>query len=212
MENYVLKPKDYMMLRITNAYIKPNIYRDGRLVARFRNFSGAPTHFNTKGGDRSFLIDLNRKGNAERPFLIEFGNNDPMIGWRPVTIEEVIAMGWKVDIFDAREKYPEREYSPDYVPNADLKVVVKEHEPQYASWNPKVFQHMDGREEPFSLVFHPNPMNQNELPIETLDDMWIDQAQICLTHTDKNVAYLNFMHVYPQNRTLRSPNYGDWSR
>lgn len=212
MENYRLQPNDGMKIRITNAFIKRNVYRDGRLIARWRNFSGAPTHFNSRGGDRRFTIDLNLRGNAESPFMIEFGNN--RVGWRPVTIEDLVEMGWKIDIYDVRIAKPDvvLQNPDEYIPNANIEVVVKEHEEKYKDRDPKVFQHMDGRDEPFMLVFHPNPMNQNELPIETLDEMWIDKAQICLNHSDMNKAYLDFMHVYPKNRDLRARNYGDWTR
>lgn len=214
MENYKLQPGDRRQIRITNAFVRPNVYDDsGRLRSMWRNFSGAPTRFDTRGGKRSFTIDLNRKGNKDYPFAIEFGSDDPNVGWRPVTVEELIHMGWQINIYDVRTAKPDVVLTDpaNYVPNAHLDVIVKEHEAQYKYRDPKIFQYVEGRDKPLKMVFHPNPLDTDEIPIEPLDTMWFDRVQIRLNHSEKNKAYLESMHVYPRIDT-RPRNYDDWTR
>lgn len=111
---------DYVMMRITGAYLKPN-----RETAIWRNFSGRPTNLNPKGGNRYFTIDLNKSQ------IIEIGNDQ--VGWKVVKdISELINMGWKIKIYDATDRYP------DSIPNANLNVVVS-----YEHKGPRVFQYTD---------------------------------------------------------------------
>lgn len=206
MENYKLQYRDGMQIRITNACIKSNQYDENRrLIAMWRNFSGLPTKFNKQGGKRTFTIDLNRKGNANLPFLIEFGND--AIGWKPVTVQELIDMGWIIDVYDGRIAHPEREYKEDYVPSANIDVVVSEHDPKDSWRDPKIFQYVGDTR--FKMVFHPNSMNQDEQPIEALDNLWFDRVQVRLNHSEYNKAYLESMHIYPR---IQSVSYDDWAR
>lgn len=204
MENYKLQPRDYMMLRITNAFVKPNRTNEkGQITTIWRNFSGMPTQRNTKGGHRFITLDLNRKGNKELPFLIECGNDT--FGWKPISVEEAIEMGWKVNIFDARE----RGFEPNegYVPQANLNVVIYEHDISKKNLDPKIFQHVGNRT--FEMVFHPDPTNPDEQPVDVLDSLWFDRVQIRMTHTEANTAYLESMHIYPR---IETHNYDDWAR
>ena len=214
MENYKLQPGDRMMIRITNAFVRPNKYdENGRLIALWRNFSGGPTRFTAAGVKRSFVINLNRRGNKDYPFAIEFGSDNPAIGWRPITIEELIEMGWRIDIYDVRKEKPNVILNdPDnYIPDANLEVIVKEWEPQYSYRNPKIFQYVEGRDKPLKMVAHPNPLDTDEIPIEPLDTMFFDRVQIRLNHSKDNKAYLESMHVYPRIDKIPR-NYDDWTR
>lgn len=163
---------DYMMMRITGAYLKPN-----RDTAIWRNFSGRPTSLNPKGGNRYFTIDLNKSQ------LIEIGND--AIGWRLVNdIQELINDGWKIKIYDARDKYP------DSIPNANLNVIVS-----YEHKKPAIYQHLDDVK-----------LELDQDTIGGLDNAWIDKAQIKLGHSKAMTAYLNTAHIY-----LRPNNSDDWA-
>ena len=188
---------DYMMVRITNAYVRPNTRDDlGNIRTLWRNFSGLPTSFNPRGGNRYFTIDLNKSG------LIEVGNDNPMVGWRPVTVNELIEMGWKVSIYDKHlEKYP------DSIPNANLNVVVSFHDnPADKYRDPKIFQHYAGRD--MKMVDHPRMGAEDEIDVGLLDDLWIDRAQVRLGHSKNMVAYLDVAHIYPKENVR---NYDDWA-
>jgi hypothetical protein len=115
-------------------------------------------------------------------------------------------MGWKINVYDARaEGKPVKD---DYVPNANLKVNIYQHEPTRNSpYDPKVFEYIDGVQ--YQMVFFPDPSNQRQLPIDVLDDEWFDRIQIRLTHGDTGTAYLESMHIYPRQRNTRS--YDDWA-
>ena len=175
---------EYMMLRITGAYLKPNTKtRDGKEVI-WRNFSGRPTNVNPRGGNRFFTIDLNRSQ------IVEIGNDK--IGWRTVTdFKELADMGWKISFYDAREKHPERVVNDNYTPNITLNVVVS-----YEHRAPEIYQYIEGAP-------------RLALDIDTisgLDNAWIDRAQIRLGHSASMTAYLNVAHIY-----LRPNNNEDWA-
>ena len=206
MENYRLQERDGMQIRITNACVKANQYDDtGKIRSIWRNFAGVPTNLNPRGGNREFTIDLNRKGNRDAAFMIEFGNDT--IGWRPVGVQDLIDMGWRISMYDARERHPDVNYNEDYTPNANLNVVVAEHDKEHSYMDPKVFQYMGDRV--FKMVFHPDPMKQDEQPIDILDNLWFDRVQVRLNHSKNNKAYLESMHIYPR---IQNVNYDDWAR
>ena len=170
-----------MALRITGGYIRPN-RRDSN-EKTWRNFAGSPTRFNSRGGDRRFVVDLNR---CER---LEYGNE--LLGYRPITVDELIDLGWKIKVYDNREQYPES------TPAANLTVVVGYHDDPEQKWrDPKVRQYTSQ-----------GSVELTEQTIGALDNAWIDTSKMILSTSKTMTAYLQMMHVY-----LKETNYGfyDW--
>jgi len=180
MENVETRPmKNHLV--ITGAYVRPN--RRDTNEKTWRNFAGSPTRWNPRGGDRRFVIDLNR---SDR---LEYGNI--RTGFRPITVEELIDIGWKIKIYDNRDKYP------DSTPAANLSVVVSYHDDPEQKWrDPKVRQYTQM-----------GSVDLTENTIGALDNAWIDKCKCDLSPSDSMTAYLQSMHVY-----LKETNYGfyDW--
>lgn len=171
-------------LRIVGAHIRPNRKSNdgGPTVKRWRNFAGDPTPVNPAGGKRFFTIDLNRCGR------IEWGNWRD--GYVEKTVEELIAEGWRIKMYDAREEYPES------TPNANLEIIVSFHNNPLDQWkDPKILQHSaDGTE-----------IALDQYLVGGLDNAWIEDARVKLALSKNNKPYLNVLEVFLKEASFNNP-------